>query len=624
MRIGIVGAGPRGLLTLERLVAWSKQEKTALTIDLFDLNGIGGVVWQPNQPYELIMNTASDMISLFEDDSVDPLQGPLTEGPNLYTWAKGPAEPFIIAHNQMLEHHDDFLKEIQTIAPNGYTTRALYGVYLAWYYEQIVSQLPDTITVTFHEHNMVIMDPRADGTFHGETLYDSFDFDGVFIATGYSENRYSTSEAALADYASDHDLAYIPPRNPANANLSAILPGTTVIARGLGLSFFDYVTMLTSGRGGTFSQNPDLSLTYHPSGLEPKIVGMSRRGWPYHAKGRNEKGYGEQDDPRFLTADFFARYDRKHSLPFSEFWDKLQLELNYVYYSLWFQQNQPDQWPSFEQTLLNLSNATTIPDLLTKYGVPKAQRLDLESLTQPTLNLTDDQVKNFSIAVASYLRQDAAAAELGTKTGPLTSALEAIRDLRTQIRRIIEGELFTDEDYINKFTRQYNGVNNFLSIGPPLQRIRELAALTEAGIVSFPGPDATLSTANGKFRLDSVVVHGRFWLGETLLESRLPQTTAHEAVNPLLSTMLANETIHIYELQEADGTWVSTGAVAVDRHTNQVLDGDNNPILNLFVWGVPTESLHWLTTASPRPGTNDFFLVEGDRMVATFFDNLKK
>ncbi|GAF41815.1 hypothetical protein JCM14202_3775 [Agrilactobacillus composti DSM 18527 = JCM 14202] len=49
MRIGIVGAGPRGLLTLERLVAWSKQEKTTLTIDLFDLNGIGGVVWQPNQ-----------------------------------------------------------------------------------------------------------------------------------------------------------------------------------------------------------------------------------------------------------------------------------------------------------------------------------------------------------------------------------------------------------------------------------------------------------------------------------------------------------------------------------------------------------------------------------------------
>ena len=67
-----------------------------------------------------------------------------------------------------------------------------------------------------------------------------------------------------------------------------------VIIRGLGLSFFDLMSRLTEGRGGQFQKAPDGLLVYHPSGREPHIFAGSRRGFPYRAKGRNQKGPGDR------------------------------------------------------------------------------------------------------------------------------------------------------------------------------------------------------------------------------------------------------------------------------------------------------------------------------------------
>ena len=61
-----------------------------------------------------------------------------------------------------------------------------------------------------------------------------------------------------------------------------------MIVRGLGMNFFDYLSLLTLGRGGAFRN--DLTgrdaLEYVPSGREPHLVVGSGRGIPYRAKGR--------------------------------------------------------------------------------------------------------------------------------------------------------------------------------------------------------------------------------------------------------------------------------------------------------------------------------------------------
>ncbi|WP_416353573.1 FAD/NAD(P)-binding protein [Agrilactobacillus fermenti] len=621
MHIGIVGAGPRGLLILERLIAWSRERQEKMAIHLFDLNGIGGVVWQPNQSYTLIMNTPSNMISLFEDETVTPLAGPLTTGPNIYDWTKTEAAEYIQKNNQRFEHANAFLAEIKRLQANDYPTRALYGVYLNWYYERLTTQLPANVTLEFQLHNIIMVQRMATGQFTAQTLKQKYTFDSLIMALGYSENNRNEEEALLEDYANEHELVYIPPRNPASADLTGILPHSTVISRGLGLSFFDYVTLLTAGRGGTFTKNADQTLTYHPSGTEPKIVGMSRRGWPYHAKGINQKAYGEQFPAQYLTRDFLQRYDKAHPLPYEFFWQRLQLELNWVYYTLWLSAHQPEQVSAFQQAMKPLIQVAQLALILDTFKIPQAERLDIAEQMNPAVAFTENQIQQFTTAVASYLATDAVAAEAGTKTGPLTSALEMLRDVRDSIRYVIEHELLTEDEYINRFARHFNGVNNFLSIGPPVQRTRELQALVAAGVVEFAGPNARFSTDRGQFRLDSDLKPGQFWLADTILESRLPPATVLKTTNPLLTTLLANKDARSYQLQEANGNWVDTGAIEVDRQTDQLKDADGNVIKNLFMWGVPTEGLHWLTTMSPRPGVNDFFLQEADRIVATLFQN---
>lgn len=57
-----------------------------------------------------------------------------------------------------------------------------------------------------------------------------------------------------------------------------------MLLRGLGLNFFDYMALLTTGHGGTFVRSGSL-LVYRPSGNEPRLYAGSRRGIPYHARG---------------------------------------------------------------------------------------------------------------------------------------------------------------------------------------------------------------------------------------------------------------------------------------------------------------------------------------------------
>ena len=60
------------------------------------------------------------------------------------------------------------------------------------------------------------------------------------------------------------------PANPADVDLSHLEPGEPVLLRGLGLNFFDYMALLSVGRGGEFVTE-DGTLSYRPSGREPRM-----------------------------------------------------------------------------------------------------------------------------------------------------------------------------------------------------------------------------------------------------------------------------------------------------------------------------------------------------------------
>jgi len=71
---------------------------------------------------------------------------------------------------------------------------------------------------------------------------------------------------------------------------------------------------------------------------------------------------------------------------------------------------------------------------------------------------------------------------------PLKAALDVLRDLRNEVRLVVDHGGITGRSYRDELERWYNPLNAYTSIGPPVQRIEEMIALMEAGILHLVGP----------------------------------------------------------------------------------------------------------------------------------------
>ncbi len=108
--------------------------------------------------------------------------------------------------------------------------------------------------------------------------------DVVVLALGHLDALPDDSGAALAAFAKEHGLAYVPSGHTAEQDLSVLTPGTDVLVLGFGQAFTDLVALVTEGRGGSFAESGDGRLVYTPSGFEPVLHVGSRRGVPYRSK----------------------------------------------------------------------------------------------------------------------------------------------------------------------------------------------------------------------------------------------------------------------------------------------------------------------------------------------------
>ena len=122
MKIAIIGAGPRGLMMLHRLLKTLKQPAE---IDLYDSFQIGGHVWRTDQPLYYLMNSTAQLVTLFND-----YQEKSTTGPTFYEWSQSEAAQTFIKE----QHYDqNFSKVCQSLQPNDFASRALFGVYTQWF-----------------------------------------------------------------------------------------------------------------------------------------------------------------------------------------------------------------------------------------------------------------------------------------------------------------------------------------------------------------------------------------------------------------------------------------------------------------------------------------------------------
>ncbi|MGW2784762.1 FAD/NAD(P)-binding protein [Streptomyces populi] len=634
MEVCLVGAGPRGLSVLERLCAQERKSPRwdQLTVHIVEPDPPGsGRVWRPSQSRHLLMNTVSCQVTVYTDASV-AIEGPLEEGPSLYQWAKA-LGPSALTPGAGTPYDDETLAEARDLGPDTYPTRALYGQYLTWVFGRVTASASANTTVRVHASRAVALEDAEPGTGPSGAqtvlLEDGTRLTGlgaVVLAQGHVQVRPTDVEREFAAYADRHGLTYIAPSNPADVDLSAVAPGETVLLRGLGLNFFDYMALFTHARGGLF-ERVDGRLVYRPSGREPRLYAGSRRGVPYQARGENEKGAHGRHHPRLLTTDFVAslRARARGGEPIrfgTELWPLISKEVRTLYYeTLLAQRAEPAAVAAFGEAFLQAADDEAEDLLLGAAGIGNGERWDWDTVARPYDKQVLRDLASFRGWLRGYLDEDVRRAREGNVSGPFKAALDLLRDLRNELRLAIDHDGLDADSHRDELDCWYTPLNAFLSIGPPASRIEEMAALIDAGILDVTGPGLRVATdpldpAGAAFVGTSPDLADLRVRATVLIEARLPEIDVRRTADPLMDRLLSTGQARTHRIAGADGSSYETGGLAVSQRPYHLLQGQGVPHLRRFAYGVPTEGVHWVTAAGIRPGVGSVTLEDSDAIAA--------
>ncbi|MFE6867197.1 FAD/NAD(P)-binding protein [Kitasatospora sp. NPDC057692] len=622
-RIAVVGAGPRGLSVLERLLAneRARPSAAALTVHLVDPYPPGaGRVWRTNQSRLLLMNTVASQVTAYTDPSVT-IDGPVEEGPSLYEWAKS-----AVPQGGPGDYDDQVRAEARALTPDTYPTRAFYGRYLRDVHRRVRAGAPAHCRIVEHRTRAVRLtdaDPLPGAAqvlvlANGRRIAD---LDAVVLALGHLATGPTTAERNLTRAAATHGLVHLPPANPADLDLSALLPGRPVLVRGLGLNFFDHLALLTRGRGGRFAERGG-RLVYHPSGQEPLILAGSRRGVPYHARGENEKGAHGRYHPRLLTEAYTARLRERAAAGepvrfVRDLWPLVAREVEAVYYAtLLTAAGRPEDGERLAEQYLAAPGTDRAAAVLDRHGIPAGQRWDWQALARPYAGRRFTSRAEHRAWIVDRLEHDVREARAGNLSGPLKAALDVLRDLRNEIRLAVDHGGIEGSSYRDDLESWYTPLNAFLSIGPPASRIDELRALVEAGVVDLLGPDVriTLDPRGDRpaFTAHSPAIDAPPVRAAVLVEARLPEPDLRRTGDRLLRGLVDDGQAGAYRIPDAAGPGYETGGLAVTERPSRLLDRAGRAHPRRFAYGIPTESVHWVTAAGIRPGVNSVILGDSD------------
>ena len=598
-QIAIVGAGPRGTSVLERVCSSSQDflvPGTQLTVHIVDPSPPGpGSVWRTAQSPQLLMNTVTSQVTMFTDESV-VCSGPIRPGPSLHAWA---------TDNKL------------GLGPDDYARRAQYGLYLEWVFREVVHRSPPNVKIEVHTARAVHLDYEHNGR-QTLTLSTGGTLSGlaaVVLALGHLPHVASPEQQQLTKYAKRYGLRHIQPANPADVELSTLAPGEPVLLRGLGLNFFDYMILLTKSRGGRFTHTPGgKGLRYHPSGNEPLLYAGSRRGVPHQARGDNAKGPYDSHTPLVLTDEVIAGFRKRANSEdppdfLSEIWPLVSKEVETVYYEGVLERHGhgSGRHNFRERFLATPHDSPQEAQLLDEFDISEANRWSWDRISKPYDGCTFTTASAWEDWLLDYLREDAEQAALGNVEGNLKAALDVMRELRNQLRQIVDHGGLSGASRRDHLDSWYTPFNAFLSIGPPRQRIEQMIALMEAGVLHILGPALKVQAEDGAWLAHSREIPDSTVRVTTLIEARLPATDIKYVADDLLAHLLETgecrpHAVHGYE----------TGGLDVTTSPYHLVDTHGRAQPRRFAFGVPLEGVHWVTAAGVRPGVNSVTLSDAD------------
>lgn len=622
--ITIVGVGPRGLNLLERLSAIlpTQGNDTALHLHLVEPGVLGCGVHPMDQPPSLLVNTVASQITMYTDESVKNA-GPSLQGPSLYEWACTEGYRYDEASRKYSKTTGRVIQE------NDYLPRAVFGTYLKDTAISLLNTLEKHCNISYHRQTAVDIEKINESGFRVTLSDQSIIFSNyIFLTTGHPQNALTDSEkTTLANIArlKPHypRLSLITEPYPILDITKSIDEQMTVAIEGFGLTSTDIISELTIGKGGQFLKVSHNRLQYQPSGREPKkIVLYSKTGLPFTGRATNQKGVSGQYKPVFFTVDAIHDLRQKHGIGAKKQLDfekhvlpLIQLEMRFCYIKTLIT-NQSQDTAHIDHFLKkwkkSIHNAKELECLeLDEFG--ETALFNWQDIFDPTYNQTFETEEDYRGWLIRYIKQDIENSIQGNVNNPFKAACDVLRDTRDNIRLIIDHSGLTPQAH-RQFMEKYMPVMNRISVGPPKERIIELLALVEIGLVDiFVGrsPRQYLDENRGQFIIDNPqnIKHHSPRAVDQVIKARIASTDPTVSLSPLMKSMLNNGLVRPFK----NGDF-SPGGIDIDRDFHPI-NTLNQCEKNIYALGTIVEGPKFYTYIVPRSGVNSTALVDAGKLI---------
>ncbi|UZR98491.1 FAD/NAD(P)-binding protein [Chondrinema litorale] len=553
-RIGIIGGGPKGLYSLERLLANLEPKKFGKKIEIyiFDKTSFlgAGHIYRPDQPHYLLMNYANGNINAWSESKP---KSNVKEQLSFVEW---------------LQKHSQFSNS----SANGYSSRAVVGLYLSDCFEKLKAHYQAEIDINPIVGEVLDVDYQKN---ESSIIFKSSN-EGLNKISGFNQLLLSTGHPLPQKQEKDRFIDFI---YPVNKKLSKIKPKTKIGVKGMGLTFIDAVLALTEGRGGTFIEDKNGELKYQPSGCEPDmILPFSKSGLPMIP--RQATNNIQQYKPRYFHLNSIKnRVNGKYNFE-KDLLPLIKQEIIFAYYELLF--NKYD----LELKYNSHFNEVNKQIKLFHQQYPHEQPFDLSILFSPFKDKA--QISNTSLV--EYLEFLITEAEKGEIESPMVRAASIWRHLSNLFNQMYSfGGLEPASQQI--FDKKYAGQFNRTAYGPPIINVKKLLAIAKAGYLNFDfceSPQVLWDDAQDTFLLKSQ--NNKSIALDYLIDARIPKISVKHNPSPLYQNLLNRGIVRPFENHAFFKEPYEPGCIDINRNGHPI-NTENLLLEDVLVTGTPTEGV---------------------------------
>ncbi len=651
-----IGAGPKTLGILLAIAA-TADAGSGLRIHLIDPFPPGaGRIWRTEQSPHLWMNSRTEDITIFPDESCRLLRPGIT-GPTLHEWIHGPGQERLVAAG--------LGDETAALDSQSFASRRVQGHYLAAAFESALTRLEAEVHIHRTRAEAVrrrdddrgfvvttatgtVIDTRvlvsAQGHLDMHPAVD--DADLAARATAWAPD----SAAVPADSAAGIDddsrsaasastgLYYQGPGYTADLDFSGIPAGAEVLTRGFGLAFLDFMVMVTEGRRGEFVDDGP-RLRYVPSGREPVLWVGSSRGVSYSPK----LGYSRADIPGAPAVELrYLRQDRLdgagHHIDFTTVLGPLfELELTYAHYAhvLWKRgidapelleiiddaakrvlsglHGTDEPWngetsqPSRADAVRERAGFATIAASAREIITDPADLFDLSRLDRPLENLSCAAHSSAETRVRRHI-EDHLRRSADVHHSADLAVFDALVKSYVSIRMLVRVGRVSHSHRTEFVEGRFHSLFSYIGSGPPPIRVKQILALHEAGLVRFLGPGLSIAADETGYTARSAA-HPEPKTFTHFVDARLARQSAEKAADPVLESLRSTGALLLEDTAHAKLRTDEAG---------HALDADGRSQSDLFLIGPAVSGS--TAEAFTRPHTGAPVFADNERIASAILD----